>query len=319
MGHGRIGHFDGLMADESEGTVLLAGAANLAIAISKCIAGLLSGSTALLAEAAHSVADTLNQVFLLAALRRSRRPADSRHPFGYGKERYFWALLAAVAIFVLGAGFSIIEGIQAIFHPEPIAELIVVYSVLGISFVFEGISWLRAYRQLRREAAAQGLRTIEHLRNAEPAVKTVAFEDTAALIGLALAGLGVTLSAVTGLEYFDGAASIAVGLLLIVVAFVLGRDNMVGLIGQGLPDEVVERIRAEIEGTPGVDAVLEVLTMRLGPDAVLVVAEVDLDDSATAASVEMLAEKIDQQIRQEFPMVRHLYLDPTPAERLPQT
>jgi cation diffusion facilitator family transporter len=294
------------MADESEGTVLLAGAANLAIAISKCIAGLLSVSTALLAEAAHSVADTLNQVFLLAALRRSRRPADSRHPFGYGKERYFWALLAAVAIFVLGAGFSIIEGIQAIFHPEPIAELIVVYSVLGISFVFEGISWLRAYRQLRREAAAQGLRTIEHLRNAEPAVKTVAFEDTAALIGLALAGLGVTLSAVTGLEYFDGAASIA-------------RDNMVGLIGQGLPDEVVERIRAEIEGTPGVDAVLEVLTMRLGPDAVLVVAEVDLDDSATAASVEMLAEKIDQQIRQEFPMVRHLYLDPTPAERLPQT
>jgi cation diffusion facilitator family transporter len=308
------------MADESEGTVLLAGAANLAIAISKCIAGLLSGSTALLAEAAHSVADTLNQVFLLAALKRSRRPADSQHPFGYGKERYFWALLAAVGIFVLGAGFSIIEGIQAIFHPEPVAELIVVYAVLGISFVFESISWLRAYRQIRREAAAQGLRTIEHLQyNAEPAVKTVAFEDTAALIGLALAGLGVTLSAITGLEYFDGAASIAIGLLLIVVAFVLGRDNMVGLVGQGLPDEVVERIRAEIEGTPGVDAVLEVLSMRLGPDAVLVVAQVDLDDSATAAAVEVLAEKIDQQIRQEFPMVRHLFLDPTPADRLPQT
>jgi cation diffusion facilitator family transporter len=308
------------MADESEGTVLLAGAANLAIAISKCIAGLLSGSTALLAEAAHSVADTLNQVFLLAALRRSRRPADSQHPFGYGKERYFWSLLAAVGIFVLGAGFSIVEGIRAIVHPEPVAELVVVYSVLGISFVFEGISWARAYRQIRREAAARGVRTIEHLRtSAEPAVKTVAFEDTAALIGLALAAIGVTLNAVTGLEYFDGAASIAIGLLLIVVAWVLGRDNMVGLIGQGLPEEVVRRIRAEIERMPGIEAVLEVLTMRLGPDAVLVVARVDLDDSVSAAAIEMLAEKIDEQIRQEFPMVRHLFLDPTPADRLPQS
>ena len=115
------------MAEESEGTVLLAGAANLAIAVAKCIAGLLSGSTALLAEAAHSVADTLNQVFLMTAIRRSRKPADDRHPFGYGMERYFWALLAAVGILVLGAGFSIAEGIRAILHPEPVAMLLVAY------------------------------------------------------------------------------------------------------------------------------------------------------------------------------------------------
>jgi cation diffusion facilitator family transporter len=319
LGDQLIGHCDGLMADESEGTVLLAGAANLAIAISKAIAGLLSGSTALLAEAAHSVADTLNQVFLLAALRRSRRPADARHPFGYGKERYFWSLLAAVGIFVLGAGFSMIEGIRAIFRPEPIAELVIVYAVLGVSFVFEGISWLKAFRQLRREAAAHRVPTLEHLReHAEPAVKTVAFEDTAALIGLVLAAIGVTLSAVTGLEYFDGAASIAIGILLIVIAFVLGRDNMAMLIGQGLPDDLVERIRAEIAKSPGVDAVLDVLTMRLGPDQVLVAAKVDLEDSASAAAVELLAEQIDQQIRQEFPIVRHLFLDPTPADRLSQ-
>jgi cation diffusion facilitator family transporter len=143
------------MADESTGTVLLAGAANLAIAVAKAVAGLMSGSTALLAEAAHSVADTLNQVFLLTALRRSRKPADARHPFGYGMERYFWSLLAAVGIFVLGAGFSIAEGIRAVLRPEPIAALVIAYSVLAVSFVFETISWLRAVRQVRRERGTE--------------------------------------------------------------------------------------------------------------------------------------------------------------------
>ncbi|MEU4294215.1 cation diffusion facilitator family transporter [Kribbella sp. NPDC026596] len=172
------------MAEESDGTVLLAGAANLAIAIAKVVAGLLSGSTALLAEAAHSVADTLNQAFLLTALRRSRKPADARHPFGYGMERYFWSLLAAVGILVLGAGFSIAEGVRAVFDPEPIAALAMIYSVLALSFLFEGTSWLRAITQVRREAREHGVPFLTHLKNAEPAVKTVAFEDSAALIGL---------------------------------------------------------------------------------------------------------------------------------------
>lgn len=240
-----------MMADESEGTVLLAGAANLAIAVAKCIAGLLSGSTALLAEAAHSVADTLNQVFLLTALKRSRKPADALHQFGYGMERYFWSLLAAVGIFVLGAGFSIAEGIRAVLAPEPVAALAVVYSVLVVSFIFEGISWLRAVRQVRREAHDQGISALDHLKEAEPAVKTVAFEDSAALIGLVIAAAGVTLSTVTGEEFWDGAASIAIGLLLIGVAFALGRDNKSMLIGQALPDDVQDEIRHLIAGDPG--------------------------------------------------------------------
>ena len=303
------------MADESEGTVLLAGAANLAIAVAKCIAGLLSGSTALLAEAAHSVADTLNQVFLMTAIRRSRKPADGNHPFGYGMERYFWALLAAVGIFVLGAGFSIVEGVRAIVHPEPVAMLLVAYGVLAVSFVFEGVSWLKAVRQLRREAADDGTSALEHLReHAEPAVKTVAFEDSAALIGLLLAACGVTLSAVTGQEFFDGAASVAIGILLIVVAIALGRDNMAMLVGKALPDDVEEQIRAEIAGTPGIDAVVELLSLRLAPDQVLVVVRVDLDNSeTTGAAIEQLAEQIDAQVRREFPTVRHLFLDPTPS------
>jgi cation diffusion facilitator family transporter len=303
------------MADESVRTVLLAGAANLSIAAAKGVAGLLSGSTALLAEAAHSVADTLNQAFLLAALKRSRRPADDRHPFGYGLERYFWSLLAAVGIFVLGAGFSIAEGIRVLLEPEPVTDLAVVYGVLVISFVFEGISWLKAFRQVRREAEARGVPTLDHLReSAEPAVKTVALEDSAALIGLVLAAAGVTLSAVTGQEFWDGAASIAIGALLVVVAWALGSENKAMLIGQALPEEVEERIRATIASMPGIDAVVELLSLRLAPDQVLVVARVDLDNSkTTGAEVEQLAELIDQQVRREFPIVRHLFLDPTPA------
>jgi cation diffusion facilitator family transporter len=304
-----------VMADESDRTVLVAGAANLLIAVAKGVAGLLSGSTALLAEAAHSVADTLNQAFLLTALKRSRRPADDKHPFGYGLERYFWSLLAAVGIFVLGAGFSIAEGIRAVLHPEPVQELAVAYGVLVISFVFEGISWLKAVRQVRREAEEKGVSALEHLReSAEPAVKTVAFEDTAALIGLVIAALGVTLSVVTGQEFWDGAASIAIGALLVVVAWALGSENKAMLIGQALPEEVEKRIRETIASTPRVDSVVELLSLRLAPDEVLVVARVDLDDSkTTGAEVEQLAEVIDQRVRQEFPIVRHLFLDPTPA------
>jgi cation diffusion facilitator family transporter len=304
------------MADESTGTVLLAGAANLAIAVAKAVAGLMSGSTALLAEAAHTVADTLNQVFLLTALRRSRKPADARHPFGYGMERYFWSLLAAVGIFVLGAGFSIAEGIRAVLHPEPIAALVIAYSVLAVSFVFETISWLRAVRQVRREARDRGIPTLEHLKEAEPAVKTVAFEDSAALIGLVIAAAGVTLSALTGEEFWDGAASIAIGVLLIGVAFTLGRDNKSMLIGEALPEETQREIRDLIAASPGIDTVVELLSLRLSPEEVLVVVRVDLDDAeTTGAAVEQLAEKIDAEVRRQHPGIRHLFLDPTPGRQ----
>ncbi|MGW6279256.1 cation diffusion facilitator family transporter [Kribbella sp. NPDC055071] len=302
--------------EESDGTVLLAGSANLAIAIAKIVAGLLSGSTALLAEAAHSVADTLNQVFLLTALKRSRKPADARHPFGYGMERYFWALLAAVGILVLGAGFSIAEGLRSLLDPEPIASLVMIYAVLLISFVFEGTSWLRAMIQVRREARERGVPVKEQLRDAEPAVKTVAFEDSAALIGLLIAAVGVTLAVVTGQHFWDGAASIAIGLLLIVVAFTLGRDNKAMLIGQALPDDTQREIRAIISRQPGIESVLDLLSLRLAPDQVLVVASVDLVDSATTgAEIEQVAERVDAEVRRTHPSVRHLYLDPTPAAK----
>lgn len=302
------------MGEGSDLTVVVAGAANLAIAVAKGIAGVLSGSAALLSESAHSVADTLNQVFLLTALRRSRKPADGRHPFGYGMERYFWSLLAAVGIFVLGAGFSVAQGIRAIVHPEPLGSLPIAYLVLAISFVFEGVSWLRAVRQLRREAAEHDVGTAEHLReHAEPAVKTVAFEDSAALAGLVLAAIGITVDAVTGSGLGDGIASIVIGCLLVVVAWSLGRESKAMLIGRALPDDVEEEIRRTVLSVDGIDDVVELLTLRLSPEEVLVAARADLHEGGTTGdAVERLGDEVEERVREEFPMVRHLFLDPTP-------
>ncbi len=304
------------MAEESTGTVLLAGIANLSIAIAKTIGGLISGSTAMLAEAAHSVADTLNQIFLLAALKRSQKPADIQHPFGYGMERYFWSLLAAVGIFVLGAGYSVYEGIHAILNPEELTGLLIVYGVLAVSFVFEGISWLKAIRQVRGEAKEQDRTTLEHLRRTtDPTAKTVAFEDTAALIGIVLAAVGITLHAMTDQAFWDGAASIAIGLLLIGVAYALGRENKAFLIGQSVDEGLRDGIHHEIESAPGVDKVVEVLTMRLAPDEVLVAARVDLDDAASGGDLEDHADEVDRRVRARYPEVRHIFIDPTDATR----
>jgi cation diffusion facilitator family transporter len=296
----------------STSTVLLAGAANLSVAAAKVVGGLLSGSAAMLAEGAHSVADTLNEAFLLTALKRSRKPADARHPFGYGMERYFWAMLAAVGIFVLGAGFSVLQGIQAIVAPEELTSLTVVYAVLGASFVLEGVSWLKALRQLRAEARQRAAGVIDHIRaTAEPAAKTVAFEDTAALVGVLLAIVGVTLHHLTGQAFWDGAASIAIGLLLIGVAYALGRENKSMLIGQALPDRTRKGISDAITGSRGIDTVVELLTMRLSPDEVLVAARVDLVDETRGGALELHADEVEQRVRSRYPEVRHVFLDPT--------
>jgi cation diffusion facilitator family transporter len=306
--------------DESVATVLLAGAANLGIAIAKLGGGLISGSSAMLAEAAHSVADTLNQVFLRAALKRSRKPADAQHPFGYGMERYFWSLLAAVGIFVLGAGYSVLQGVEAVLHPEPLGSLTVSYVVLAIAFVLEGTSWLRAVLQLRREAAERDRGFVEHLRiTPDPTVKTVAFEDTAALVGLVLAAAGITLHHLTGQGFWDGAASIAIGLLLVAVAYALGQQNKRALIGEALPEQTQAEIRRVIDESPGIDNVVELLTMRMSPSEVLVAARVDLDDDASVDELEHAADEVERRLREAHPEVQHVFLDPTdePAEEDP--
>ena len=293
-------------------TVLIAGAANVIVAVAKLAAGLLTGSSAMLAEAAHSVADTLNQVFLLTSLHQGNRPADERHPFGYGQERYFWSLLAAFGIFIAGAGFSVFEGLLALFHSGNDHGTTIAYIVLGVACVAEGTSLLRAYRQVRGEARGSDTQLIEHVRGSrDTTVKTALFEDSTAVVGLVLAGGGLLLQQLTGSPVWDGGASIAIGALLVVVAVRLGLDSRELLIGESADPRVLQVIRDEISGTPGVDALLDLLTMHLGPDHLIVAARVALDDEISADRAEDLADEIDQRLAEKLPVAPHVFIDPT--------
>jgi cation diffusion facilitator family transporter len=293
--------------------VLVAGAANLLIAIAKLVAGLASGSSAMLSEAAHSLGDTMNQVFLLASLRKSRRPPDEEHPFGYGMERYFWSLLAAVSIFVLGAGFSAYQGIEALTSSGEPGSPTWAFVVLGASFVFEGTSFVKAVRQLRNDASSHDSGMRHHLRHeADPALRAVVWEDGVALVGLLLAAAGIAADTVTGGRTWDGVASLAIAVLLVVVAYGLGRQNQQYLIGKAASPEVRAGIVEAMRETDGIDSVLELMTMQLSPEQVLVAARVDLADHLSPEGIERAADEVDDLIRERFPEVRHVFLDPTP-------
>jgi cation diffusion facilitator family transporter len=293
-------------------TVVVAGLANVAIAVTKLFAGMAVGSAAMLAEAAHSMADTLNQGLLLTSLHRSDRPADTAHPFGYGKERYFWSLLAAVGIFVAGAGFSIFEGVLAIGHSGRATSPTLAYVVLAVAFAAEATALARAVHQVRREAAANDRTLVKQVqRSRDTTVRTALFEDVTALIGLVIAATGLTLRELTGSAVWDGAASILIGLLLVAVAYSLGRTSMHMIIGQSAEPEVRRVINGEIEVTPGVDKVVDLLTMQLGPEALIVAAKVAFTDDISADDAEDLADEIDRRLRERLPIVRHVFLDPT--------
>lgn len=305
------------MADnegDSTTTVLVALGTNAAIGVLKLVAGLLTGSAAMLAEAAHSVADTATEVLLLTALRRSEKPADRRHPFGYGQERFFWALIAAVSIFVSGAVFAIYEGISTMVEGgEEQTLLWVAYAVLGASFVLEGISWTQAVRQVRSEAADHHQSVPTFLRSTDdPTVKTVFFEDSAALIGLVLAFAGVGLHQLTGSGFFDGLASLVIGLLLSVVAFLLGRTNKALLIGRQADPRLVLAVRDQLAARPEIEQVVDLLTMMLGTDKVLVCARLDFDDALGAADLERACVAIDAELRRRFPDLDEIFLEPVP-------
>jgi cation diffusion facilitator family transporter len=292
-------------------TVIIAGTANLVVAVLKLAAGLVAGSSAMLAESAHSIADTINQGMLLASLRLGERPGDRRHPFGYGQDRYFWSLLSAFGIFIAGAGFSLFEGVLAL-RGESEGSPVLAYVVLAVSFVAEGVSLTRAFRQTRAQAASRHVPLLDHVRDSpDTTVKTALFEDSAALCGLLLALGGLILREVTGSAVWDGAASIAIGVLLAVVAVRLGADSRELLIGQAADPAQEQLIRAEIEGTPGVNSLVELLTMHLGPDRLIVGARVDLADDLTGDEVESLADRVDARLSSRLQVTPHVFLDPT--------
>jgi cation diffusion facilitator family transporter len=295
-------------------TVLVALTANASIAVAKLIAGLVSGSSALLAETAHSVADTMNQVFLLYSLRMSEREADDEHPFGYGKERFFWSFLAAVGIFVAGAGFSLYEGLDRVFGAtQEAGPFGVAYAVLGFSLAAEGASFVRAWRQTRREAREQREPHVDYLRlSRDPTTKTVLFEDSAAVIGVLLAFAGVALHQVTGDQAYDGLASIAIAALLTTIAVALGRDTRDLLIGRAATPSERQAILELLERHPAVDDVLQLLTMAVAPDRLLVAVRIDLADGLSTADVERASSEIERQVRERVPTVWQVFLDATP-------
>ncbi|GAB3140219.1 cation diffusion facilitator family transporter [Amycolatopsis stemonae] len=305
---------NGNAGGESTLTVLLAGGVNLAIAVMKLIAGIITGSGAMLSEAAHSVADTFTEVLLLTALKRSSRPADRMHPFGYGKERYFWSLLAAVSIFASGSMFALYEGVSTVLgHGEAQSTSILSYIVLAIAFCLEGTSWLQSIRQVRRESKDENRTFWTYLRLIDdPAPKTVLFEDSAALIGLLLAFFGILLHQLTGSEIWDGAASIAIGLLLACVAYLLGRTNRGLLIGRQADPQIVRGIRDHLSAAPEIEAVVDLQTMLMGTDQVLVCTRVDFDDSLGAADLERACVRLAAELTEQFHDVTEVFIEPVP-------
>jgi cation diffusion facilitator family transporter len=304
-------HSFGTVDADTRVTVVLALAVNLVIATAKVVGGLLSGSPALLSEAAHSVADSFNELFLLAAVARSRRTADARHPFGYGKERFFWSMLAAVAIFVTGACFSLYQGLHTLLgdaNSEPSAFR-VGFAVLGVAFAAEAISFARAVTQAVGEARRRGTALGDQLRGGDPALRTVLAEDGAALIGVLLAAGGMAAHAATGSIAWEAAASLAIAVLLALIAFHLGRDSKDLLIGEAADPTLRQAAYRFLAEQPGIDTVVALLTMQLGPDSALLVARVDLADGFDSDGVEEASERVKAALRHEFPMFRQVYLD----------
>ena len=298
-------------------TVIIAGAANILVGLAKLAAGILSGSSAMLAEAAHSAADTLDQAFLLTSLRQADRPADPKHPFGHGQDRYFWSLLAAFGIFIAGAGFSIFEGLLTLSSKHSESPLWA-YVALGVAFVAEGTSFVRAYWQVRGEARQRHEEVLHHVEaSPDITVKVALFEDSAAMVGLVIAAIGVTLRQVTGSPAWDGGASIAIGVLLIAVAVKLAMDSREMLIGRAASPEIERVIREEIESRPGVDALLELLTMHMGPDSLIVAARVALNDELNADEAEDLADDLDSRLSEKLPLQPHVFIDPTQTRPAP--
>ena len=300
---------------ESTGTVVVAGLANLGIAIAKLVGGLISHSSAMMSEAAHSMADTITEVLLFVALKRGGRAPDARHPVGYGRETYFWALLACLATFTLGAGFSFYQGVETIIEGEEQGSPLVAYVVLAVSFVLEGASWLKAVRQVRSSAKRWGTTPRRYLaETTDTTVKAVTFEDSAALVGLVLAALGLFLEQVTGDPVWDGVAAILIGVLLLLVAGSLARANVSLLIGQSVAPALRDQLREEILGLPQVDDVPFLLTSVIGPGQLIVSAKVDFADSATVADIERASDEAERRLVARHDGVRFVFLDPTPGD-----
>jgi cation diffusion facilitator family transporter len=296
----------------SVAAVLAAMAANFAIAVGKLVAGILTGSAAMLAEAGHSVADTVNQVFLLIGINLSDTRPDALHPHGYGKEAFFWSFLAAIFIFVAGAAFSFYEGVrtavQSDEHERTATELAVAFGVLGMAVLFESASFTVAMRSLLTGARRKGWSLMRYVREApDVTTKTVFFEDTAAITGLFLAAAGLMLSETSGNEAWDAAASISIGFVLAGVSVMLGVQSRNLLLGAAASEETRVGLHKVLMTFPEVEGVLRLLTMQLGSSSVLVTGELRVRKDLTTEQIEELVHRIDRKVAVEVPEVSETF------------
>ena len=298
---------------ESRTVVLIALAGNFAIAASKFVAATVTGSAAMASEGVHSLADTVNELLLLYGMRRARMPPDAAHPFGHGREAYFWSFVVALLVFALGAGVSFYQGLTRLRNPHPLDDLRPVYVVIAVAFVVEGISWWSALRRMRRCIGAHGYYGAIH-RSKDPDVFTVLLEDTAALLGLLFALAGTVLADVTGDSTYDALGSLAIAGLLCITSFVLARETKALLIGEPADPG----LHAAILDVAAHDAAIAhangVITVQLGPNQVIATLSAEFEDALTSPAIEACIERIESAIRARHPEIVALFVKPQTRE-----
>lgn len=296
------------MQSESRTAIIAAVVGNLAIAVTKFIAAYFTGSSAMLSEGIHSLVDTGNGGLLLLGVRRSRRPADAEHPFGHGKEIYFWSLVVAILIFALGGGMSVYEGIMHIIHPHPMQSPMWNYVVLILALIFESASFYFAYKAFRKEMGKQ--KVMQTIRaSKDPTTFTVLFEDTAALLGLLVALVGIFLGEMLNNPYLDGAASIVIGLILGAVAVILAYETRSLLIGEGVSEETLASIREITNSDEAIAEIKQALTLHFGPYDVLLTLNVRFAEELTASQIAATIDALEDKIRARHPEIKHIFVE----------
>lgn len=306
-------HVKRTRASESKIFVIVAISANVLIAAMKFVASSFTGSSAMFSEGVHSLVDTGNGVLLLYGINRSKKPADETHQFGYGRELYFWSLIVALSIFAVGGGVSFYEGITRLRHPAEVVNPLWNYGALGASFLFDGTSWLFGWAAFRKGRKKRSI--VETIRTSkDPSTFMIVLEDSTALIGLAIAFVGIVLGHWLEIHFFDGLASVLIGLLLGAVALLLGYKAKELIIGESVDAEMANDIRTIAESEPGVKEMAGASTIYIGPHNISVTLELHFDDSITVVDLRGVTGRIEKRIREKYPDITHISYRNVPDE-----
>ena len=299
------------MASGSKKVIYAALVGNALIAITKFVAASMTRSSAMMSEGIHSLVDTGNQILLLHGIKQSQKPADKDFPFGHGKEIYFWSFVVAISIFAIGSGVSIYEGIHRLQSPHPVENVRINYIVLTFAMLFEGGAWFMALREFRKAKGKRG--TIAAVRHGkDPTLFVVLFEDSAAMLGLIIAFLGVLLGDLTHNSMWDGIAAILIGLILAATAAWLATETKGLLIGESARPEVVEGAKRIAESVPSIQHVNEVLTLHMGPEYILVALSAEFRDADKADDIEIAVAEFTERLKNEFPRVKRVFVEAEP-------